>query len=319
MIEERPTKLKRENPGKSRSRVDAVRRTLLWAFALSAAVHFLTVWRIGVWGGEARRDSAFLKPLTLRIKPLPDREHSRQDHAIVETQQAPTEPPKDEARLGAQDHRAERETRLAHRPASEGDFEKFQQNPVVPGRTHPRKERKKDHNAAEIAMDPHGQVRVVRKGKARNAYEALLQDQLAQRDKAEISARDGRPGKSSRTEYLSDDIAEGDRVDLNTTNYKYLSYFIGLRKSIELTWVYPSSAVRQGLQGEVRLEFKIEKDGRMTRIRILSSSGYEILDRAIVDAIKLAAPFAPLPTSMAKDSLLVTATFRYVLYAYNGP
>ncbi len=319
MIEERPTTSKPENPGKSRSKGDAVRRTLLWAFAVSAAFHFLTVWRIGVWGGEARRDSAFVKPLTLRIKPLPDRDQTKQDRSIVETKQTPTEAPKDEARLGAQDHRTERETRLAHRPANQGEFESARQNPREEAQARPRKDRKKDPDTVEIAMDPHGQVRVVRKGKARNAYEALLQDQLTRPDKAVKSARDAGAGKVGRAEYLNDDIAEGDRVDLNTTNYKYLSYFIGLRKSIELTWVYPSSAVRQGLQGEVRLEFKIEKDGRMTRIRVLSSSGYEILDRAIVDAIKLAAPFAPLPKSMAKDSLVVTATFRYVLYAYNGP
>ena len=65
------------------------------------------------------------------------------------------------------------------------------------------------------------------------------------------------------------------------------------------------------------MEFKIERDGKMSRIRILDSSGYEILDRAIVDAIKLAAPFAPLPKSMGKETLMVTATFKYVLYAYN--
>lgn len=118
-----------------------------------------------------------------------------------------------------------------------------------------------------------------------------------------------------RSEHLDERIAEGDRIDLNTTNYKYISYFIGVRKAIELTWVYPSAAVRSGLQGEVRLEFKIEKDGRMTKIRILNSSGYEVLDNAIVEAIRLAAPFAPLPKSMAKNDLVVTATFRYVLYA----
>ncbi len=295
----------------SRRKLSAVGRTLLWAFAVSMVLHLVTVWRIGAWGGEARRNRDVVKPLTLRIKPLPDRKSGQHDQSIVETKQAPTAPPEVQARLGAQDHMTQRETRTENRPGASGEGtagkaqvqkeEQVQRPTRKPGAKEMGRE-------VEIAADPHGQIRVLRKGKARNAYEALLQDQVAQKEKLL---------KAGRTEYLDDKIAQGDRVDLNTTNYKYLSYFIGLRKSIELTWVYPSSAVRQGLQGEVRLEFKIEKDGRMTQIRVLNSSGYEILDRAILDAIKLAAPFAPLPKSMAKDSLVITATFRYVLYAYN--
>lgn len=295
----------------SRRKLGAVGRTLLWAFAVSMVLHLVTVWRIGAWGGEARRNRDVVKPLTLRIKPLPDRKPAQHDQSIVETKQAPTAPPEVQARLGAQDHMTQRETRTENRPGASGEGTagkaQVQKEEQVQRRT--RKPGAKEMGReVEIAADPHGQIRVLRKGKARNAYEALLQDQVAQKEKLL---------KAGRTEYLDDKIAQGDRVDLNTTNYKYLSYFIGLRKSIELTWVYPSSAVRQGLQGEVRLEFKIEKDGRMTQIRVLNSSGYEILDRAILDAIKLAAPFAPLPKSMAKDSLVITATFRYVLYAYN--
>ena len=295
----------------SSRKFSAVGRTLLWAFAVSMLLHLVTVWRIGVWGGEAHRNRDLVKPLTLRIKPLPDRKPAQHDQSIVETKQAPTAPPEGQAHLGAQDHRTLRETRTENRPGTNGDGTagkaQIQRDEQVQRPT--RKPAVKEvEREVEIAADPHGQIRVVRKGKARNAYEALLQDQVAQKEKFV---------KSGRTEYLDDKISQGDRVDLNTTNYKYLSYFIGLRKSIELTWVYPSSAVRQGLQGEVRLEFKIERDGRMTQIRVLNSSGYEILDRAILDAIKLAAPFAPLPKSMAKDSLVITATFRYVLYAYN--
>lgn len=297
-----------------------MKHTLLWAIAISALLHMVTVWRMGVWGGEARRDRELVKPLTLRIKPLPDRKPAQQQRSIVETKQTPTAPPEDAARLGAQDHQAKRETRLPDRPSNHGEFGSENAESKNASKTKPLKPKpsnspaspEKNGRSVEIADDPHGQVRVLRKGRPRNAYEALLQEQLTRPSKS------GKASAAGRSEYLDNKIPEGDRVDLNTTNYKYLSYFIGLRKSIELTWVYPSTAVRQGLQGEVRLEFKIEKDGRMTRIRVLSSSGYEALDRAIVDAIKLAAPFSPLPTSMAKDSLVITATFRYVLYAYNS-
>ncbi len=284
---------------------------MFWAFFGSLFFHAVTVWRIGIWGGEARRNREIAKPLTLRIQSVPDLTPRTQTRSIVETQQKPTEPPVDEARLGAQDHRTDKETVVKQKPAPAADFASspsLAERPV--GEKRPASQSGASRkNKPMIAVDETGKVRVLRQGRNRNPYEALLQDQ-----KNVITSR---AAKAGRTEFVDGKVEEGERVDLNTTNYKFLSYFIGLRKSIELTWVYPSEAVRRGLQGDVRLEFKIERDGKMSRIRILDSSGYEVLDRAIVDAIKLAAPFAPLPKSMGKETLMVTATFKYVLYAYN--
>jgi protein TonB len=298
---------------KTPKKMSTAARTVLWAFFISLLLHAVTVWKIGIWGGEARRNREISKPLTLRIRPAPEVRKTPRERSIVETRQTPTAPPVDEARLGAQDHRAEKEKTVKHIPAPKADFV---QKPAPPSQNAAGKDVKRaieppgsQKPRPMIAVDGAGKLRVVRPGRTRNPYEALLQDQS--------NALTGKVAAPDRAEILDGKVEEGDRVDLNTTNYKYLSYFIGLRKSIELTWVYPSEAVRRGLQGDVRLEFKIEKDGKMSRIRILDSSGYEILDRAIVDAIKLAAPFAPLPKSMGKESLNVTATFKYLLYAYN--
>lgn len=246
---------------------------------------------MGVWGGEARKNREIVKPLTLKVVQLERPESPKQ---IVDVQQTKTQPPEKASMLAAQDHRAIREQRVKSRPSPTLDT---QGNASATGRP-------AAPEGPRLLFDPKGQVRAL--GKVRNQYEALLRDQVAAAE---------RGGKRGGAEFLDERLPEGDRVDLNTTNYKYISYFLGIRKAIELTWVYPSAAVRNGLQGEVQLEFKIEKDGRMSKIRVLNSSGYELLDKAIVDAIRLAAPFAPLPKSMAKDTLVVTATFRYVLYA----
>lgn len=284
---------------------------MFWAFVVSLFFHGMTVWRIGIWGGEARRNREIAKPLTLRIQTVPVSKKNAEQRSIVETRQKPTEPPVDDARLGAQDHRANKETTVKHVPAPAAEFSTIPSPANRPtGADRPAATAGASQKIKPmIAVDGSGKVKILRRGKTRNPYEALLQDQ-----KNVVTSRAATAG---RTELLDGKVEEGDRVDLNTSNYKYISYFIGLRKSIELTWVYPSEAVRRGLQGEVRLEFKIERDGKMSRIRVLDSSGYEVLDRAILDAIKLAAPFAPLPKSMGKETLMVTATFKYVLYAYN--
>jgi len=57
----------------------------------------------------------------------------------------------------------------------------------------------------------------------------------------------------------------------------------------------------------------IEKDGRVSRVRIVQSSGYTSLDENMVKTIKLASPFAPLPKTWGKERLVVTGSFHYIL------
>ena len=49
---------------------------------------------------------------------------------------------------------------------------------------------------------------------------------------------------------------------------------------------YPAQAVRLRLEGEVMLELRVTVDGRVKDVKVLRSSGHEILDRAAVKAVK---------------------------------
>ncbi len=89
-----------------------------------------------------------------------------------------------------------------------------------------------------------------------------------------------------------------------------------MRKAIELVWNYPSEAAQRGMEGEVTVEFVIAKSGSVSRIKVLKSSGYKILDDAIVEALRLASPFAPLPDGFGKQKMLITGSFRYILSPY---
>jgi protein TonB len=48
---------------------------------------------------------------------------------------------------------------------------------------------------------------------------------------------------------------------------------------------YPSSARKAGWEGCVEIALEVGSDGRVIQARVLSSSGYEILDRAALDAL----------------------------------
>jgi protein TonB len=63
-----------------------------------------------------------------------------------------------------------------------------------------------------------------------------------------------------------------------------------------------------GWQGSLTVGFDIRETGRVERIRILQSSGYEILDRNVVETIKEVQPFPKPPVEAP-----ITIPIAYVL------
>lgn len=102
-----------------------------------------------------------------------------------------------------------------------------------------------------------------------------------------------------------------DTISLNTDDLKYFSYALKLKSKIEYVWRYPAQASERGIQGDLLLNFTILKDGQVTDVRVVSTSGYDLLDEEAVRAIKAAAPFAPLPDSWHQDQLTITGHFLY--------
>ncbi len=49
---------------------------------------------------------------------------------------------------------------------------------------------------------------------------------------------------------------------------------------------YPDSVRKAGWEGLVEIDLEVGADGRVVQARILSSSGFEALDRAALDALK---------------------------------
>ncbi len=103
-----------------------------------------------------------------------------------------------------------------------------------------------------------------------------------------------------------------DTVDLNTTEFKYYSYFLGLKRQIEGVWHYPTDAALRGEHGNLNLIFTIRSNGDLDGIQIVSSTGFRALDGEALRAIKVAAPFHPFPKSwQGLEKLNVNATFEY--------
>jgi len=76
---------------------------------------------------------------------------------------------------------------------------------------------------------------------------------------------------------------------------------------------YPEASVRYGLYGSLRLLAVIRYDGTLEDIRVLSSSGYAVLDEAAVKTVRMAAPYAPFPPALraTTDKLEIIRTWTY--------
>jgi protein TonB len=76
---------------------------------------------------------------------------------------------------------------------------------------------------------------------------------------------------------------------------------------------YPEEARQRSIEGELRLLLMLMPDGRIEEVRILSSSGSPILDRAAHRIVRLAAPYEAIPSDVldGKNRLGIVRTWRF--------
>lgn len=255
-------------------------RVLAVLMFLSLAIHFTGLWLLSIKAVPPAKKVTAVK-VRIVSQPSPKK--------LVETKLAKTEAPKKAKYQGAQDHKTSQETKVKKIAQDKG------LDPGAGGRGKVnRRVRKKA--VPKTKLGPGNR-------KPRNAYEALL------------PVTQDLPGmtKAGYQDYITDDIPEGDKVDLNTTDYRYIGYFTSFRKQFELVWVYPREAARRGLKGTVYVEFTIGKDGKLKKTKVRETSGFEILDQAVIQALKLAGPYNPLPEGFGKEQLVVKGSFIYNL------
>lgn len=76
---------------------------------------------------------------------------------------------------------------------------------------------------------------------------------------------------------------------------------------------YPGSARSRGQEGTAMLRFTMGRDGRVLSHRIERSSGYALLDEAVVEMVERAQPLPRLPDEMAQARLEIVVPVRFAL------
>jgi len=104
-------------------------------------------------------------------------------------------------------------------------------------------------------------------------------------------------------------------IGARTQEYRFAQYIEDWRIKVERigNLNYPEQARQQRIFGGLRLSVSINADGSLGPIEVSKSSGNRILDAAAMRIVKLAAPYAPLPPDIRKDTdiLVITRTWTF--------
>ncbi len=93
-------------------------------------------------------------------------------------------------------------------------------------------------------------------------------------------------------------------VSPSTREYRFARYVEDWRIKVERigSMNFPEEAKRRQIFGSLLLNVCIGTNGEIHRVEIVRPSGYKILDEAAIRIAKLAAPYAPLPKDIRKDT-----------------
>lgn len=104
-------------------------------------------------------------------------------------------------------------------------------------------------------------------------------------------------------------------ISTATREYIYANYMEAWRRKVERigNLNYPAEARELGLFGSLILHVAVRADGSLEGIRVVRSSGHEVLDQAAIRIVELAAPFAPFPPNIKRetDVLDITRTWQF--------
>lgn len=104
-------------------------------------------------------------------------------------------------------------------------------------------------------------------------------------------------------------------ISTATREYIYANYMEAWRRKVERigNLNYPREARELGLFGSLILHVAVRADGSLEGIRVVRSSGHEVLDQAAVRIVELAAPFAAFPPDIKRetDVLDITRTWQF--------
>jgi protein TonB len=104
----------------------------------------------------------------------------------------------------------------------------------------------------------------------------------------------------------------GSKLSFEDQDFHYVWYGRIIKRRVADGW-YPPYVARMGLTGLTVVTFKIQRDGRVSDIKLSESSGNKSLDQAALNAVQSVGHLPELPVDYLRPSLGVVFSFYYNL------
>ncbi len=108
---------------------------------------------------------------------------------------------------------------------------------------------------------------------------------------------------------------EQETISLDTEDTRYVSYARAIKEKIAGKWKYPPEAKANLVEGKLLVSFGLNRAGELVRIKVMTPSGYPVLDQEAVRAIRAASPYPSFPGHVQVPRLNIEANFEYRIAA----
>jgi len=102
----------------------------------------------------------------------------------------------------------------------------------------------------------------------------------------------------------------GEDIQLDVEEFPFSYYLAIVQSRIQTNWEPPVTPSRRAWKKRTVVHFRIQRNGRITEIRILDGSGDYLYDQSCLRAVTLSNPLPPLPFDFSKQSLGVGFAFK---------
>lgn len=127
---------------------------------------------------------------------------------------------------------------------------------------------------------------------------------------AQATLAEGRT-TSNDEETSSPDVGKEGKSAQQTIERDYLNQ---LRQQIGKEKFYPRQARHKAEEGTVKVGFVLHKNGEISDMKIVLSSGYQLLDQAALRAVKKASPFQPIPEDLGYQTWSINIPLSFTLH-----
>ncbi len=116
-----------------------------------------------------------------------------------------------------------------------------------------------------------------------------------------------------KREVIQKIIPEENIIIENPDEQAMLRYQDMIKRKIQELRRYPRWAKKQGFQGVSVMAFVLNFNGVAQDVRLISSSGFSILDKEAIATVRRASPFPPIPSNITQESITMEVGLNFQL------